>query len=121
MRDRLLKAIIMTTDDADDLLENIRKQTEAYFGLLGQRKSRFSSKESETDSSSWLDSEYLDKLPWKPQRNGRVFWIFFDECPTLAAKLEANDGSMVIDGWVYEFRCNGKFIVRYRLRQDRRV
>lgn len=60
----------------------------------------------------WIKHEDLESLLWKSCRNCRVFWIFTERVRELAEKMKANGGSIRIGDWIYEFRCNQKFIVR---------
>ena len=63
---------------------------------------------------SWIASRDLKNLPWKQWKNGGGAWIFTDEAPSkLANRIEENGGSLRIGGYIYQLRCEDKFIVRF--------
>jgi hypothetical protein len=65
----------------------------------------------------WIESNELPRLEWK---SGQVQWEFSDKAPRLAEAIIKNGGSICIACWIYELRCNGKFIVRFRARVPKR-
>lgn len=69
-------------------------------------------------SKLWFEIEDLERLLWKPWRNGKVAWIFWDECEPLFRKIE-NSGyrSVRIGNSIYKIRRKERkiFIIRLPL------
>jgi hypothetical protein len=69
--------------------------------------------------NSWIDPEEIESLPWKLWAKSNGCWIFADKAPLqIPEKIKVNGGSLRIGEYIYQLRCNGKFVIRFPAKKE---
>ena len=65
-------------------------------------------------------AEAIEGYSWTPFKQANGEWVFADKAPELKAELEKHGGKMELNGYIYKFSGDKRFIHRFPARGEAR-